>query len=170
ILNGGFDEEQDFMKSSTCAVFRAVAAFTFVGASNLQAGTNETDPPKLEQPPNHPERPPLTWRLAVVPGPAVTLRLKRPVGKSMIYQGTLERDQKAASSYHEADAFYLNALCASQEDGRDMVAMLRSFIDRKRTEKLENGKQLERSLENSTELIDMGPNFNTVGTNLRCYE
>ena len=111
----------------------------------------------------------MTWRNAAIPGPAVKLRLVRPVGKSMIYQGTLDREQRSASSYHETDQFYVNALCAAREDGRDLMANLRSYLDRKRMEKLENHKSEEpRFIPNTTDLIDLGPNFNMVGT-LRCY-
>ncbi|MEI6234551.1 MAG: hypothetical protein WCT04_15970 [Planctomycetota bacterium] len=119
--------------------------------------------------PEKPPEPPITWHQAVVPGPAVTLRVNRPMNKSMVYQGAMEREQKSANSYRETNSFYLNALCASQEDGRDQIALWRTYIDRKRSEKLENGKTIERALENANELIDMGPNFAIVGPALRCY-
>ena len=112
--------------------------------------------PESEKPakPEKPPEPPITWHQAVVPGPAVTLRVNRPMNKSMVYQGAMEREQKSANSYRETNSFYLNALCASQEDGRDQIALWRTYIDRKRSEKLENGKTIERALENANELID----------------
>lgn len=136
-------------------------------AVRVSAAGAEGDP--KDQTPPKPVEPAIVWHQGVVPGPAVTLRMRRPVSKSMIYQGSLDREQKSTSSYRKTDSFYVNALCASQEDGRDMIALWRTFIDRKRSEVLENGKKVDRSLENSSELIDLGPNFNTVGTNLRCY-
>ena len=145
----------------------ALIVLLAVVAARLWAAGAESDPKDQQAP--KPVEPALVWHQAVVPGPAVTLRMRRPVAKSMIYQGSLDRDQKAASSYHETDSFYVNALCASQEDGRDMIAFWRTFLDRKRSEVLENGKKIDKQLMNSGELIDMGPNFNTVGTNLRCY-
>src|SRR5580765_6573227 len=130
-----------FMRTIMHAVGRGAAVLTIcLFAAGAGAGGAEIDPPKQEQPAKNAEAPPVTWRTAVVPGPAVTLRMKRPVGKSMIYQGSLDREQRSASSYHEIDSFYANSLCQSQQDGQDMIAILRSFLDRKRTEKLENGK------------------------------
>lgn len=99
---------------------------------------------------------------------AVKLRMVRPVNKSMIYEGTLDREQRGKNSYHSVDTFYLNSLCASREEGRDLLAMLRTHLKRTRQEKYENSKPLETAPLNSTDLIDLGPNFNTVGT-LRCY-
>lgn len=101
-------------------------------------------------------------------GGGVLLRLKRPVDKSMIYEGSLDREQRGKSAYHSTDTFYVNVLCKSRDDGRDLLAMLRSHISRKRTEKYENSKPLETAPLNQTDLIDLGPNFETVGT-LRCY-
>ncbi|HLX61768.1 MAG TPA: hypothetical protein VKX17_10845 [Planctomycetota bacterium] len=141
-----------------------------VSAACIFAAGAESDPKDQQAP--KPVEPAIVWRQAIVPGPAVTLRMRRPVSKSMIYQGSLDREQKAASSYHETDTFYLNALCASQSDGRDLMALWRSFLDRKRSEVLENGKKIDKQMMNSSELIDLGPNFETVGveTNkLRCY-
>jgi hypothetical protein len=110
----------------------------------------------------------LAWRERAVPGPAVTLRLKHLVGKALIYEGALKRTQQSASSYEEEDQFYLNTLCADQQEGRDLLAMWRAFTERKRIEKLENGKTIDRILENANDLINLGPNCSIVGA-LRCY-
>jgi len=116
------------------------------------------------------------WTERAVPGPAVTIRIKRNVGKSLIYDGTLERSQQSASSYVENSKFLLNILAADQKeilvkDARkrlDLVAIWRTFTERNRTEVLENKKKVERVLENSNDLINLGPNFEMVGA-LRCY-
>jgi hypothetical protein len=110
----------------------------------------------------------IEWAERAVPGPATTLRLKRGIGKYLIYEGSLARAQRSGSSYEEADKFYLNVLCADQQEGRDMLAMQRTFFDRKRIEKLENGKTIDRIMENSNDLLNLGPNSSIVGT-LRCY-
>ena len=110
----------------------------------------------------------IAWREHIVPGAAVMLRLKRTVGKSLIYEGSISRTQQSINSYEEQGTFYLNLLCADSSEGMDQVAIWRTFTDRKRSEKLENGKKIERALDNSNELIDLGPNFNIVGS-LRCY-
>jgi hypothetical protein len=116
------------------------------------------------------------WTERAVPGPAVTIRMKRNVGKSLIYDGTLERSQQSASSYVETSKFLLNILTADQKEilvkearkRLDLVAIWRTFTERNRTEILENKKKVERVLENSNDLINLGPNFEMVGT-LRCY-
>ncbi len=133
--------------------------------THLVAATPNAEPAKSEKQPE----PPITWHQGVVPGPAVTLRVKRVIGKSMVFQGSMDREQKSGNSYHEVDTFYLNALCANQEEGRDQMAFWRTFTDRRRNEKLENGKPIEKVLDNSNDLIDMGPNFSIVGKSLRCY-
>ncbi len=135
-----------------------------IAAGRVSAASDGSTPVKNDKPPETP----VSWHSAVTPGPAVTLRVKHPFNKSMIYEGTLDREQKSANSYHEVDGFFLNSLCAGREEGRDMVAMQRKFTSRKRTEKSESGKTVDKPLENSAELIDMGPNFSAVGT-LRCY-
>ena len=137
-------------------------AAPLVMALSLYAATDAPTPERA------PEPQPVNWKNAAVPGPAVTLRVHRTVGKSMIYQGTLDREQRSASSYREVDQFYVNSLCYAQEDGRDMVANLRNYLDRRRVEHVEKHKEEEKLLPNSSDLIDMGPNFNMIGT-LRCY-
>lgn len=141
------------------AIFLLASARVFAATAEGEKNVKPEKPPEA----------PIVWHQAVVPGPAVTLRLKRPVSKSMVYQGTLDREQKSANSYREVDGFYLNALCTGQEDGRDMMALWRTFTDRKRTEKMESGKTIERVLDNANELIDLGPNFSIVGQSLRTY-
>jgi hypothetical protein len=96
----------------------------------------------------------------------------------LIYEGSLDRSQQSASSYVERDTFYLNILTADKKDVMikdqkkrlDMVATWRTFTDRHRTEYLEKDKKkgIDRVLENSSDLINLGPNFEMVGT-LRCY-
>jgi hypothetical protein len=147
-------------------MLRQVAVLALLTTATVFAAASDSD---SNAKPERPPEPPIVWHQGVVPGPAVTLRMKRAVNKSMVYQGTLEREQKSANSYKESDGFYLNALCANQEDGRDQMAFWRTFTDRRRSEKLETGKTIERALDNSNELIDMGPNFSIVGQSLRCY-
>src|SRR5437879_774454 len=129
---------------------KITAALIFTLAARLFAAASEGEKGEKTEKIARPE-PTITWRQPVIPGPAATLRVKHPVSKSMVYQGTLDREQKSASSYHEIDGFYLNAYCAGQEDGRDMLALWRTFLERKRTEKMENGKSIEKVLENSNE-------------------
>lgn len=129
----------------------------------------ERDKPKEDK------EPPISWREHMVPGPAVLLRMKREAGKFLVYEGSLTRTQAGANSYTETDSFYLTVLCADKRTETigntsrtlDLVAIRRSFIDRARDEKLENGKTIKRALENSEDLITIGPNFETVGA-LRC--
>jgi hypothetical protein len=129
-------------------------------ASSVRAASK--DPPKED---------PLVWKEHVVPGPAVTLRMKRDTGKSLIYEGSLERSQEGPAKYWESGTFYLNVLCArhSEADNMDEVATLRTFTDRKRTETLANGQTKKLILENTNELINLGPNFSVVGS-LQCYK
>ena len=153
-------------QGTVCKHALGIVALALVAASQVFAAAPEID--RSAKPEKAPEQA-IVWHQNVVPGPAVTLRLKRVVNKSMVFQGSLDREQKSANSYHETDGFYLNALCANQEDGRDQMAFWRTFTDRRRSEKLETGKTIERALDNSNELIDMGPNFSIVGQSLRCY-
>ena len=110
----------------------------------------------------------IAWPGKVVPGPEVILRLHRTTGKFLIYEGVLKRTQKSSSSYDEDDKFYLNMLCADQKDGRALLALWRTFTNRKRVEKLANGKTIDRILDESNDLLDLGPNSSLVGTT-RCY-
>jgi hypothetical protein len=132
-----------------CVLLPAVAAWA-----------KSADPPKSEAP--------IVWRAKVTPGPAVTLALKRNVGKVLVYEGTLTRSQKSLNSYDQRDTFYLNVFCADRKDELDRVAIQRTYTNRQRTETLENKKQIDRILPNTTDLINLGPNFDIVG-NLRCY-
>ena len=111
---------------------------------------------------------PVVWRDRVTPGAGIVISLKRPVGKSLIYDGTLDRSQESENTYHEHDDFLLNVLNAQRDDDYDLMALWRHFTDRKRTEKLENGKTTNPILQNSDDLINLGPNYKIVGT-LRCY-
>ena len=108
------------------------------------------------------------WRDRVTPGVAVTIRLKHPVGKSFVYQGSLERVQESEASYRETDEFFLNVLCTKHDEGLDLLALWRTFTDRKRSEKLPNGKTANPILQNTDDLINLGPNFSIVGS-LRCF-
>jgi hypothetical protein len=118
----------------------------------------------------------IAWQERVVPGAAVTIRLKRAEGKFLIYEGTLERTQNSHNSYVEKNDFYLNVLCAEQREENingnprtlDMMAIQRTYTNRERTETLQNGKTINRALENSADLITLGPNYELVGQ-LRCY-
>jgi hypothetical protein len=108
------------------------------------------------------------WRDHVTPGAAVTIRLKHAVGKSFIYHGSLERAQESDASYRETDEFFVNVLCTDHADGFDLLALWRTFTDRKRTERLPNGKTAAPVLPNTDDLINLGPNFSIVGS-LRCF-
>jgi hypothetical protein len=111
---------------------------------------------------------PVAWRDRAVPGPSVTLRFRRGTGKSLIYEGTLDRTQQGNNGYIEHSEFYLTALCVEQAEGLDKLAFRRTYLDRKRTEMLEKGKRIERALENTDDLVNLGPNFTLVNS-LRCY-
>ncbi len=110
----------------------------------------------------------VNWEGKVVPGPGITLRIKRSVGKVLVYEGSLHRTQESLNSYDEKNTFYLTALCADRSEGLDYVAMDRTYTDRKRTEVLENKKKTERALPNSRDLINLGASFKIVA-NLRCH-
>jgi hypothetical protein len=132
--------------------------------------------PKDPKPPKGEDN--VVWAEHVTPGPAVTLRLKRNTGKSLIYEGTMDRSQQSASSYTENGSFYLNVLAVDKKDimvkdqkkRLDLLAVWRTFTDRHRTEFLEKDKRkgIDRVLENTNDLINLGPNFEMVGT-LKCY-
>jgi len=119
---------------------------------------------------------PLTWHQKLVPGPAVQLRIKRDTGKILIYDGTFTRTQQGANSYVETAAFYLTVLCADRREeminGRnrilDLLAIRRTFTDRTREERLENGKVIKRAEPNTEDLISFGPNYEPIGA-LRCH-
>jgi len=109
------------------------------------------------------------WEQGVTPGNSVLLRVNRQVGKFLIYEGTLSREQRAINSFTEDTAFYLNVYTADKRDGLDMVTIQRSHTDRKRVEMLENKqKRVMDALPLTNEQINLGPNFDLVGV-LRCY-
>lgn len=150
-------------------------AIAVISATSLFAASAESTPPDDDKPkksgkPDHskPKDEPLVWNEHVTAGAAVTIRLKRNIGKPLIYQGSLDRQQEAENTYHETDTFFLNVLCADHADGLDLVAIWRTFLDRKRTERLANGKTVNAALPNSNELIDLGPNYSIVGS-LKCF-
>ena len=124
-----------------------------------------TKPEKGEKPPKDE---PIVWSDHVTAGPAVTIKLKRNVGKPLIYQGSLDRSQESTNTYHETDTFFLNVLCADRADGLDLIAVWRTYVDRKRVERLANGKEIKPALPNSNDLINLGPNYSIVGS-LKCY-
>jgi|GEM_PF-1813857 len=109
-----------------------------------------------------------TWKENAVPGAAVTLRVKRNVGKVLVYDGTLERSQNSKNSFHEMNQYYLSVLCAEQVDGLDHVVMHRVYNERKRNEVLENGKPRDALLPNTQEMVNLGADFIPVGA-FRCY-
>lgn len=116
------------------------------------------------------------WKEHVVPGAAVTLRLKRAAHKQLLYDGSIDRSQRSNTSYSEQDSFILSVGCADQKNvpinGQDkildMLALRRTYTDRKRIETLENGKSTNVALPNIDELINMGPNFDVVD-GMKCY-
>lgn len=109
------------------------------------------------------------WEQGVTPGNAVQLRVNRQVGKFLIYDGTLSREQRAVNSFTEDTAFYLNVYTADKRDGLDMVTIQRSYTDRKRVELLESKqKRVMDALPLTNEQVNLGPNFDLVGV-LRCY-
>jgi len=109
------------------------------------------------------------WEQGVTPGNAVLLRVNRQVGKFLIYEGTLAREQRAVNSFTEDTAFYLNVYTADKRDGLDLVTIQRSYTDRKRVEMLESKqKRVMDALPLSNEQVNLGPNFDLVGV-LRCY-
>ena len=120
--------------------------------------------------------PAINWRERMVAGPAVLLRLKREPGKFLIYEGSLSRTQAGANSYTETGEFYLTVLCADKREETigsgvktlDLLALRRTYTDRSREEKFENGKTVKRAMENTENLIDIGPNYEVVGA-LRCH-
>ncbi|HEY3321059.1 MAG TPA: hypothetical protein VGP72_11385 [Planctomycetota bacterium] len=154
------------MRSLICSLLLATCALPL--AAKESRGTERGKPDDKE--------PPVVWREHLVAGPAVLLRMKRGAGKFQVYEGTIERTQRGINSYTESGTFYITAMCAARRDeniaGRnrtlDLIAFRRSFTDRKRTEKRENGKIVELVLENTDEKIDLGPNADFVGT-LRCH-
>ena len=157
----------------------ALLIAVLAAAGSCVAADKPTKPDKPDKPekPDKPKKPdkapkvsdePVAWTDRVVPGPAVTLRLKRVVGKPLIYEGSIDRTQEAANTYHETGTFYLNELCADRVDGLDLLAVWRTYVERKRTERLENGKTINAALPNTNDLINLGPNYSIVGT-LRCY-
>jgi hypothetical protein len=102
-------------------------------------------------------------------GEAVKLRVKREVGKFLIYEGKLHREQKGTNSFIEDSDFYLNVLTTDRRDGLDMVSTMRSYTDRKRKEFLESGKtRTLDALPLNTDQLSLGPNFEQVGV-LHCY-
>jgi hypothetical protein len=154
-----------------------IAAFAAAGHCVASDKPNKPDksdkPDKTEKPKRNDKGPKISddaaaWSDHVVPGPAVTIQLKRIVGKPLIYEGSIDRTQEALNTYHETGTFYLNELCADRQDGLDLLAVWRTYVDRKRTEKLENGKVINPALPNTNDLINLGPNYSIVGT-LRCY-
>jgi hypothetical protein len=111
----------------------------------------------------------INWSERAVPGPAVLLRLKQKTNKLLIYEGVASRAQRADSSYDEKSAFYLGVYCANQtDDGIKYLCLQRTYTDRKRTEFLANKKKVDQVLPTSTDLINLGPNFQMVGE-YRCY-
>ncbi|MCY3021575.1 MAG: hypothetical protein NTW87_21380 [Planctomycetota bacterium] len=149
------------MKRLCLSVELGWAVVVLAGLSVPPAAAKDSgkDPPKEQ---------PITWEDHVVPGPAVTLRLKRTAGLCLIYEGTLDRAQQSAASYQEAGTFYLTVACVDQVDNRDQVALRRTYLDRKRTEVLERGRKLERILPNADDPVYLGPNYRFVN-GLRCY-
>jgi hypothetical protein len=106
------------------------------------------------------------------------LRIKRNTGKSLIYEGSLDRTQRSANDYIDNSKFYINVLAADKKDVMikeqkkrlDLVSIWRTDTDHHRTEYLEKDKRkgVERVVENKSDLVNLGPNFEMVGT-LRCY-
>ena len=115
-----------------------------------------------------PKEPPVVWPEKAVPGQSVTLRLKRAPGKCLIYDGSLERSQQSEASYTEDAQFYLTVLCVEQDGGLDQLAFRRTYLNRNRREVLENGRKIDRILENTDDLVNLGPNCNIIDK-LRCY-
>lgn len=111
-----------------------------------------------------------TWEQPAVPGSAVLLRLKRPVGKTLIYEASQERRQEGANKVVETGQFYLTFtnLGPTASGGLDQVAIVRSYLDRSRKVTLKNKKVVDELQPNSTEYVNLGPNFETVGRQ-RCY-
>jgi hypothetical protein len=163
-------------------IFKKLPIFALALLCVFSLCAKEAKPPKSKEKDKEKEKSEpagdarLEWSERVVPGPAVQIRIKRAEGKFLIYEGSLERTQDSINSYVEKDQFYLNVLCAQQRDevinGKnrtiDMMAIGRTFIDRHRTETLENGKTVKRELVNTEELISIGPNYELVGK-LRCH-
>jgi hypothetical protein len=111
----------------------------------------------------------VNWSERAVPGPAVLLRLRQKTNKLLIYEGASVRSQKAESSYEEKSGFYLGVYCASQNDeGIKHLCLQRTYTDRQRSEVLANKKKVEQALPNSTDLVNLGPNFQMIGE-YRCY-
>jgi len=117
---------------------------------------------------DEPKEPPVAWPERFVPGQSVTLRLKRAPGRGLIYEGALERSQQSDASYNESAEFYLTVLCKQQDGALDQLAFRRTYLNRSRHEVLENGRKIDRILENTDDLVNLGPNFSIIDT-LRCY-
>jgi hypothetical protein len=113
--------------------------------------------------------PPVKWETAFKPGPAVLLRLKRATGKAAMYEGTLSRRQEGKNKYVETGSLYLTFICnGPTAEGYDRLAIRRTFLERSMRETLESGRVQDRILENTDELVNLGPNCDFVGQQ-RCY-
>ncbi|HYG77195.1 MAG TPA: hypothetical protein VEK08_19480 [Planctomycetota bacterium] len=130
-----------------------------------------------KKPEEKPKEQPIAWTQKMVPGPAVLLRIKREEGKILIYDGTLNRTQDSVNSYIDSSAFYLTFLCAARREekvnGRpavlDLVCIRRTYTNRDREEKLENGKTVKRPMQLTEDQISIGENYEKVGS-LNCLK
>jgi hypothetical protein len=116
-----------------------------------------------------PEDPPVKDPTPVTGG--TVLAHKRNVGKVLVYEGSFDRQQTGTNKATESGSFYITYYTAERDRAGanlDLVAIRRTFLDRKRTETMEQGKTVDKVLPNSEELIELGPNFKDA-QGLRCY-
>lgn len=101
----------------------------------------------------------------------ILLRLKRNPGKVLVYEGSFDRVQKGNNKATESASFYISIFTAEKDRANpslDLVAIRRTYLDRKRIETTEQGKTVDKILPLNEDLIELGPNFkDTQG--LRCY-
>ena len=149
----------------------ALCALLSRGAAS-EGGTSGLNDKKIDEKKDEP----VVWTQKVVPGPAIEIRLKRNLNKVLVYEGSLDRSQQAATSYSEQDKFIATIVCASkknevikgQNKELDMLAIRRTFTERKRSETLESGRKLAPVLPNTEDLINLGPNFDVINQ-VHCY-
>ena len=101
------------------------------------------------------------------------LRLRRAENKPLLYEGSFERRQEGKNKYVETGTFYTVFTCMASEgdqSGRrlDLLAIMRTFLDRSYKETTEAGKVVDRIQPNSENFIELGPSFKMVG-GLRCH-
>ncbi|MCW8132063.1 MAG: hypothetical protein KIS92_17075 [Planctomycetota bacterium] len=99
------------------------------------------------------------------------LQFSRNIGKVTVYEASFEREQTGKNRATESGTFYLTYYPSDRDKGSglDLVAIRRTWLDRKRLEVTEQGKKVDKILPLNEELIDLGPNFKETAGRLRCY-